>query len=175
MTRQRVAKQNARQLLTQIAAKGRTFSTFCARRTDNYLRYLPTTQYGTGKLAYNGDCSDLRTRQFQSAGRGGRKVILEAAGAYRWQQFIKGTGNPSKHWKSKGGRLSFDPVAKNLFHAKGFYNDGPKNNGRVARHDAWRPWAFVCLNTIATTSFRDQNTSVVSHGSLLMVGMIPST
>lgn len=149
MTRQRVAKSNARQLLTDIAAKGRTFSTFCARRTDLVLRYPPDGQYKTGRLAYDGDSSDLRSRQFQSVGRGGRKIILEAAGTLRWQQFVKSTGNPSKHWKPKGGKLSFDPAAKNLFHAKGFYNDGLKSDGRAARHDAWRPWAFVCLDSIA--------------------------
>jgi len=156
-----VKRDDVRRLLESITASGQTFAAACRRRTALYLRYEPTEQYKGGRLAYNGDHTDLTTRELHTAGRGGVKIVLEAAGLLRWMQLTKPTIKPSKHWESKGGTLAFDPTERGLFHVKGFYNDTTKVDGRIARHGDWRAWAFICLRTVERIKAHGQEYVVV--------------
>ncbi len=158
-----VTRADVGRLLEGITASGQTFSAACRRRTALNLRYEPTEQYKGGRLAYDGDCTDLVTRQFHTAGRGGKKIELEPVGILRWMQLTKPTIKPSKHWESKGGKLAFDPKERGLFHVKGFYNDSTKVvDGRIARHGDWRAWAFICLRTIERIKAHGQEYVVVN-------------
>lgn len=157
-----VARADVERLLESITASGQTFSAACRRRGALFLRYEPTEQFRGGRLAYDGDRTDLVTRQFHTAGRGGLKIVLEAEGTLRWMQLTKKSGKPSKHWKSKGGTLGFDPKERGLFHVKGFYNDTTKvSDGRIARHGDWRAWAFICLLTVESIKAHGQEYVVV--------------
>ena len=152
-----VTRADVGRLLEGITASGQTFSAACRRRTALNLRYEPTEQYKGGRLAYVGDRTDLVTRQFHTAGRGGKKIELEPVGMLRWMQLTKKSSNPSKHWISKGGTLAFDPAERGLFHVKGFYNDSTKvADGRIARHGDWRAWAFICLRTVESIKAHGQ-------------------
>lgn len=156
-----VARADVERLLEGITASGQTFSAACRRRTALNLRYEPTEQYKGGRLAYDGDCTDMVTRQFHTAGRGGKKIELEPVGFLRWMQLTKKSINPSKHWVSKGGKLAFDPAEKGLYHVKGFYSDSTKADGRKARKGDWRAWAFICLRTVELIRANGQEYVVV--------------
>ena len=158
-----VARADVGRLLEGITASGQTFSAACRRRTALNLRYEPTEQYKGGQLAYAGDRTDLATRQFHTAGRGGIKIELEPVGLLRWMQLTKKSHNESKHWKPKpGGSLAFDPAERGLFHVKGFYTDKTKvADGRIARHGDWRAWAFICLRTVESIKAHGQEYVVI--------------
>lgn len=125
------------------------FSVVCERRTPLYLRYEPANNLATGKLAYAGDCSNLRTHRLRRTTT--TKIILQEAGTLRTMIAKRKTdAKPMKHWRSKGGRLPFDPATKGLYLVTGMYNDSVKDMGtgaRIGRHGAWRPWCLIDLNT----------------------------
>ena len=46
----------------------------------------------------------------------------------------------TKDWTSKGGRLRFDPVVKQLFHV--YTTEGPNGDDGTGNH-----WGFICLRS----------------------------
>jgi len=157
---QTIRRSQVRSLIGEITKTGRTFAVECARRTDLFMQYPPTDQFTNGDYCRVGDCSDINTRELIRGGR--KRVVLEEKGTVRWMQLTKATNKPSKHWVSKGGKLSFDPKQKQLIHVKGFYNDEMKSDGRKARKGQWRPWAFICERTVSSIKANGQEITVVN-------------
>ena len=125
------------------------FSVVCNRRTDLYLRYPPIDQYRNGPLAYKGDHSRLADRMYVKGSK--EKIILEPAGLARKMIVIgKRDARPTKHWRSKGGELAFNPIERGLYLVAGFYSDAKHNYGtgrRIGRHGQWRPFCMVDMET----------------------------
>lgn len=100
------------------------------------------------------------SRKCKRCGAKREKIVLEDAGTAR-RMIVKGKNNDkeTKHWKSKGGTLSFDPAAKGLKLVAGMYQDRACNHGtgkREGRHGQWRSWAFICLRSVSIIKWMGQ-------------------
>ena len=131
------------------------FSVECQRRTDLFLTYPPTHDMEQhGSHCFAGDHSILADRRFIQ-GRGGR-MVLQAAGTLRTMTVKRKTSlEPTKHWRSKGGELRFDPTSRGLYLVYGMYRDQVQDFGtgaRYSRHGQHRSWCFIDLLT--TTRLR---------------------
>lgn len=156
----KIKKSQVVQVLRQFADSKLVFSVVVARRGPLYLRYPSSDPLKNGSLAYVGDRCELRTRRWITAGRGGKKIILEPAGTYR-KMVLKGkrpdpvTGihTPTAHYIDRGGEHRIDLRKHNLFGPLfGMYPDTPRRqpNGEVreGRYGQWRPWSYVNLDAV---------------------------
>jgi len=131
------------------------FSVTCKRRTDLFLSYPPRRDLQKhGGDCHVGDRSDLRTRRFIQGSR--QRIILQPKGTLRTMIVKRKTDiEPTKHWRSSGGTLSFDPIRKGLYLVYAMYRDRVQDFGagrRYSRHGQHRAWCFIDLFT--TTRLR---------------------
>ena len=86
--------------------------------------------------------SFLRRTDLVSKDSAGNKVVLAPKGSVRRMVCKRKPNlNPTANWRSKGGKLPFNPTDHELYHV--YTVEGKLGNDGRGNH-----WGFICLRTV---------------------------